>query len=368
MAVVTDNNPFFNRGCIEDAKYFIGRKRELKEIFSLLDKPTPQSCSVVGQRKIGKSSLLAHINRPEVMAGFTSDPEKLVLIYINFEGLAYLSEIECLQKIIWETHSALARHEINMGEEFKIDLSTATPFRIIEALGRVFRYLRQQGKRPIYLFDEFEISCYNPHLSISFFNTLRSFATSFGVAYVVATKQELWKLPHYRMGRSSPFFNYFTTLYLGLFKEDEAREFLRGLTAGTGVSLEEEESFILRRTGPFPFFMQILCWYLWEKKAEIGSLKEQHLQEADRQFLTQASPYFDFYWEYLTDEEREVAGKLAQGRAVLESEASLLDSLERKALLIHKERSQRLFSESFTYFAQSALQSPAGKYSSNPPA
>ena len=52
-------NPFTNRGVIKNEADFIGREEQLGEIIERLR--TLQSSSVVGERRIGKSSLLYHL-------------------------------------------------------------------------------------------------------------------------------------------------------------------------------------------------------------------------------------------------------------------------------------------------------------------
>ncbi len=329
-------NPYFNRGCIEDANCFFGRERELQEIFNLLCKPISQSASIVGQRKIGKSSLLKHIMRPETMIRYGADPQSLVMVYVNFEGLAYFSEMECLQKLLWDACLALA--PIMPPDELKIDGSAAAPFLMIESLNRVFRWLKRQNKRLVFLFDEFELSCGNPHLTSRFFNTLRSFSTNYGVAYVVATMKELWHLPHSKGARSSPFFNYFTTLYLGLFTAPEA-DALLSLGA-----LQDQAPTLLRQAGLFPFFLQLLCWYVWDHRARGDS------QDPLQEFTRQAVPHFAFFWEHLSGEEQEALARLAQpGTSV---NTPVLERLQHQALVRVGESGARLFSETFTDFVR----------------
>lgn len=355
MAVSGSENPFFNRGCIEEERYFCGRERELREILNLLGKPSPQSVSIVGQRRIGKSSILRHVCRPNVLRRYLPDPDRLVMIHVSCESMAYLSELECLQKIMWETHAALTERGIVLGEELKIDLGVATTFRITEGLGRLFRHLRLREKRHVvFVLDEFEVACFNPHLSLGFFNTLRSFASTFGVAYLVATRQELWQLPHSRMGRSSPFFNYFTTLFLTLFKGPEAEDAISRLAADSGVSLAAEVPFMLRKAGMFPFFLQMLCWYLWEKVAEGGPLSDEGREQAYQQLVVQSTGHFDFFWGHLTDEEKAVAERLSRGQPVLVDDAPRLESLERKALVARPNREPALFCDAFKAFVRSA--------------
>ncbi len=49
-------NPFTNRGMVTDPADFIGRAEQMEEICTRLDKM--ESTSIVGERRIGKSSLL----------------------------------------------------------------------------------------------------------------------------------------------------------------------------------------------------------------------------------------------------------------------------------------------------------------------
>jgi uncharacterized protein len=52
-------NPFINRGTITDPEYFFGRTAEIAAILERLT--LLQSTSIVGERCIGKSSLLVHL-------------------------------------------------------------------------------------------------------------------------------------------------------------------------------------------------------------------------------------------------------------------------------------------------------------------
>ena len=52
-------NPFTNRGMVTDPADFIGRAEQMEEICTRLDKM--ESTSIVGERRIGKSSLFYHL-------------------------------------------------------------------------------------------------------------------------------------------------------------------------------------------------------------------------------------------------------------------------------------------------------------------
>ncbi|MBM4425446.1 MAG: ATP-binding protein, partial [Chloroflexi bacterium] len=55
-APLKPNSAFFNRQRITDPRYFFGREREIEALYSAV--LTRQCRSVVGERKMGKSSLL----------------------------------------------------------------------------------------------------------------------------------------------------------------------------------------------------------------------------------------------------------------------------------------------------------------------
>ena len=48
-------NPFINRVMIRNPEDFFNRKAEIKKIFSRIGASKPQSISIVGDRRIGKS-------------------------------------------------------------------------------------------------------------------------------------------------------------------------------------------------------------------------------------------------------------------------------------------------------------------------
>lgn len=58
--------PYFHRGPIRKPEHFFGRTQEITNTLSLLK--NNQSVSIVGPRRMGKTSFLLHISHPEVMA------------------------------------------------------------------------------------------------------------------------------------------------------------------------------------------------------------------------------------------------------------------------------------------------------------
>jgi hypothetical protein len=83
-------NPYLNRSMIRSLDGFFGREREIERIMSRLGAATPQSVSIVGQRRIGKSSLLWHLAQPELQARYLDDPSTYLFVYLDFQGQRHL--------------------------------------------------------------------------------------------------------------------------------------------------------------------------------------------------------------------------------------------------------------------------------------
>ena len=92
-------NPYLNRVAIKDPSQFFGRTREVSKIFSRLAASRPQSISVVGERRIGKSSLLCYINHPNVRARFLDNTESYTFAFIDLQQKRRLTLTEFFKEL-----------------------------------------------------------------------------------------------------------------------------------------------------------------------------------------------------------------------------------------------------------------------------
>jgi len=81
-------NPYWNRKMIRDLKYFFGREKEMEKIFAAIEAPHPQNILIVGERKIGKSSLLYYIFQSSIEKQKLAHPEKYVSAW-NLEKMTW---------------------------------------------------------------------------------------------------------------------------------------------------------------------------------------------------------------------------------------------------------------------------------------
>jgi eukaryotic-like serine/threonine-protein kinase len=67
-------NPFTYGNPISDSRRFYGRAREVEQIFGRLRNEEFESSSLVGERRIGKTSLLNYLADPIVRAKYGVSP------------------------------------------------------------------------------------------------------------------------------------------------------------------------------------------------------------------------------------------------------------------------------------------------------
>jgi hypothetical protein len=293
-----ERNPFFHRGPIRQREYFYGRAHHVAQSASLLR--NGQNLALVGQRRIGKTSLLFHLADPVVFETHGLRRGEHLFVYLDATELGVLSPDEIFALL----SDGLATAARPTGHS--LDLIRPPP----EVLSyRDFREVvlrvTEAGLRPIYLLDEFESLADNPHLGPRFFSGLRALSSQFDLCFVTASRQSLLELTYTNAETlSSPFFNTFANLNLGLYSESEARRLVEGLATHATLDLPPQTTdHILRLAGPHPMLLQIAAFHaveLWEKE---GWQAEGDV-EWRRRFMTEAESHFEYYWRHLTDGER----------------------------------------------------------------
>jgi ATP-dependent Clp protease ATP-binding subunit ClpA len=77
-------NPFTFGNPIKEPERFYGRSAEIRQIINRLLSSAHESTSIVGERRIGKTSLLYHLSHPDVSARVGLTPDKFCLVYVDF--------------------------------------------------------------------------------------------------------------------------------------------------------------------------------------------------------------------------------------------------------------------------------------------
>jgi serine/threonine-protein kinase len=299
-------NPFHHRGPVTDPAHFFGRRREIDAVLSRTAHASkPQCVSLVGMRRIGKSSLFRQIVDARGAELARQDPPT-VSVYESLEGAGNLT----VERFFAGLSRKVARQIRKLGVEAR-GMDDNTSGGAEQSFSDWMEELTDAGLRVVLFLDEFDVVTMNPAFDAAVFGRLRYLASSFTLAYVTSSYAQLSDLCHRDEIRQSPFFNIFSTTHLGLMTEAEAEEMLVVESGRAGARFEPGElSFLAEMAGTHPFHLQQAASAMWE--AEDPS----NLDAVRRAFLDEAQPHWTYATRHLADSQREVLMKAARGAAL----------------------------------------------------
>lgn len=258
------SNPFFYGGRVEPEQ-FVGRRAELQRIFAGLEVAHTgqmQSFSVVGPRRIGKSSLLFYVaNR---YARYLHDAAPYRFAYIELQDARCHTLTGLLDGIL---------KQLDAGEL----VGNKTP---LVAFQDAILALKARGALPVVCLDEFEELVYRrEQFMFDFYESLRYLMNQHALALVTASKTSLIDLAQ-TLGYTSPFFNIFAHLPLGEFTDAEARELIARGAACDRPFTPTEQMEILTLAGKHPYKLQLAGSLLYLAKAESRAVDWARLRRA----------------------------------------------------------------------------------------
>jgi class 3 adenylate cyclase len=335
-------NPYLNRVMIPHPSMFFGRNAVVKRIASRICAQRPQSVSIVGERRIGKSSLLNYLYNPRTRLQVMEEADRYICLFIDFQQLRTIDEGQFLQLIYGELKKTLK-------DQIELELSPDN-----EGMRFLCEQINQADYKLVMLFDEFESVTKNERIGAQFYSFLRSLANNFPVAFITASGRNLKDMCVSHEIADSPFFNVFAVQHLGLFRRSTAETLISEPSAAAGISLEPVNSQILACGGLYPFFLQMACsaWFEFLESEELQA-EEFRGHETPREvldiFREEAGPHFEYVLETLPKEEIEALKAVLTGKS---PEPAAAESLERKGYLQPAEGEVFLaFSQEFHRFA-----------------
>lgn len=322
------DNPFYHRGAIRYAHHFFGRAAETAQILGLLR--NGQSVSLIGPRRIGKSSLFLHLCRPEVRAPFNLAPPQTLFVLVDCQELGGSPPDEVYEVLLQGLQDAAASAQLPIPPSPQGDS--------YRALDRTLHHITQQGVAVVVLLDEFELLASNEHLTPYFFARLRGLTTKYGLAYLTASQHPLFLITADEKILSSPFFNIFVTISLGLMSETEARELLRHRLQATRVQFSEPIcDHLLYLVGPHPFFLHVAGYHTYQFLAE-NDAAAPDFDSLDAPIEIEAESHLSYLWQNLSLEAQ-------YALAIMDGPVDMLRMLEQQCLLIPGEQGYQYASE-----------------------
>jgi hypothetical protein len=255
------SNPFYHGNPVPLAR-FIGRRGELRRLSGRICN-FGQSSAVVGDPRVGKSSILKYLESQQGNHEFFSQfPGVLFFSYLDAQ--TFDSTMTLIQ--FWE--EALRPLKETKGfpaitQEYEVACQRNFDTYHLE---RLLNTMRMSNVRLVLLLDEFDLILHHPILNSGpFYGGLRSLSSrSEALSLMIAARQSLDVLnqatqPYSRTG--SPFFNFMDEIPLGLFSDKDSESLLK--QAGTRFKSQERE-WVYLMAGGHPYLIQVAASALWE--------------------------------------------------------------------------------------------------------
>lgn len=350
-------NPYDEVAGVQRKEMFLNRQTELRVLAEMLGSDSQHCLSLVGQRKIGKTSLITEFVRRWRM----EPPRTGVIVYLDcqrhiedcgsttgFFG-AVLRGLEAADPVLFSTVAGTC-------DANAADLG----------LGNVLERFDRAGVVVIVVLDEFDKAVASePLINGGVFGTLRSFGQHIRrFAWVTSTHQylhllfeesfELNGIAASRRRSESDFFNIAPAQIVGLFDREDAVALAAGPATAAGRPFTPDEiAAILDFGGRFPYFVQRMAFRVFAAGASRPPSGPGLLELSVRE----ATPIWDGFLGRLTERELEVLLYVVGGQSV--SLSAEIESLKEASLIYFDDDTQTFkpFSSQFGEFAVSRTRS-----------
>jgi hypothetical protein len=315
-----EQNPFFYGGTVSP-ELFYGREDILKTIANRVGGRTAQSISIVGERRIGKSSLLNY---------FSSNAEMLlppgipfIIIYLDLMK-AYCHTWAGLMRALRRELTLVWREPWSAGEDGDL---VAFDFALEE--------LQSDGIRLLLCLDEIENLIQRADEFNDVLEDWRASGSMGQMAMVTASAQPLADLCE-SGGLTSPFYNIFSQQWLGLLSFDEWQLLLKKNIKIDSAGLD----FIDEMAGGHPFFTQIAASHLWDAQTQDKIDYAQLRQDLWFEF----EPHLQYLWRKLNSDEQKILHQIAKSKPD-GLDPMRIAALERRGIVRQGRPFSRLFAE-----------------------
>jgi uncharacterized protein len=266
-----------------DRTAFVGRAKEIKSIIGHMTSNKAVSVNVVGDRRMGKSSLLQHIcdvyESWVVQQPYCRKANGFAVVYLslkearctNPDGFYRAIAAKLLERTVVQNNPGLRDPLQSMPDG---------PVAFQESL----EAWKKAGVLPVVCLDDFEeLLDRQTAFTDSFFNNMRPLLEESLLMLIVGSREGL-KQAKKKYRYTSSFFNVFQTCKLSVFSNEEATNLLQ-LPASTSPALDEDRRDLARQwAGNYPYLLQLAARILWETER----LDESGIDKAKERFKDDA--------------------------------------------------------------------------------
>lgn len=307
-------NPYVYDRPLVRREQFYDRDSEKVRIYSRIAADRPQSVSIVGEPRMGKTSFLNWLYHEDSRAEHMDDPSAYVYVLLSLkeqppgDPAAFFGQVgEALQR---------------MGQGPMVPS--------YEGFRHMVERLMGEGKRLVLFCDDFGWVTQNRAFPLEFFSFMRSVANNHNVAYVTTSSVALQMLCSSQALEESPFFNIFATLILRPFSEEDARALIREPARAAGVSLEDEVDWMVELAGVIPYLLQLTACLAFDAQIN-GKLQSDEVGE---HAFRESRAFLHLLWEaHFSPAEQAVLRVICGGQGVTARHGYAAEELERRGHL-----------------------------------
>jgi len=274
-------NPFINGGPVREAADFVGRETELFGVMDQIAKGG--SVNVIGDRRVGKTSFLFHLMRPEVRERYLPPDGSLLFVFVDtqvcpMEPEGFFREVFSAASIAYP------------------DLDIPVPDGDVSESDVRQLFQRLAPGRMVLLIDEFERITESDTFEPRFFLFLRGLCSAYALSLVVSTCHRLIETCALEV-ISSPFPNIFGHVQLGGWTPEEVQSLLEHASEESGAPLTTLYDRICSLGGHFPYLVQMAGWQYYRRLQENGELVPEDHESVEHAFVEEARPHLDALWD-----------------------------------------------------------------------
>jgi hypothetical protein len=317
---------------VNDPAYFLGRRALVSKIYARIGAGRPQSVSIVGDTKIGKSSLLSYLAHEKIKQEMLTYPDDYIFLYIpcrtdnqmtlgTFTGTIYRMTLKYTEK----------------SDDSSIQLEYNYFKRMVE-------HLHKQNKKIILFLDDFNLITLNPAFPLEFFSFLRSLANNYNLAYITTSYEDLQKLCISKDIEESPFFNIFTNMSLRGLDTNEIDSFFQNSDSEENNSIQENKDYLIDLVGTGPYPLQMACHYLQKIKKEHGTFNQELKEQFETMLAKNLSNYHQKLWDHMDDSYHSILSRLAFGAPIPDAQQYLVRDLGKKSYIMNNNRHSQISS------------------------
>lgn len=317
---------------VSDIKNFIGRETLSNKIYSRIGASRPQSVSIVGDYKIGKTSLINYLTAPEIQKQYLGNPADYIFISFSISE----NNITSLEQFI-----KILSSQISEKTNFPFDPAIS----YYDWFKKAAETLTTKKKKIIIFLDDFNIVTQNENFPLEFFSFLRSMANNYNVAYVTTSYHDLQKLCVSKDVEESPFFNIFTNMTLRAITEEKIQDLINKHCPGIS---DENSKILIKYAGRFPYQIKIACNVL---KNMGGDNSDSNFEDSfSSSFYNDIKEYFDTLFSRFDVEYQKILKLFVTTGKIPDQLHFLFNDLERKDYAFQNGKKAGLYSPSFERF------------------